>query len=103
MKTVNLSFLGLTNASASPTLDLVSTGCAFANSWPARTGSGVKDMAIATLPANASMYELLRTGHGSMESLTRLGLSREDLDLRVSDAARRTGLPLATLTQKLES
>lgn len=61
-------------------------------------------MAVALrLPGNASMYELLRTGHGSFKSLSKVGLSREDLDLRVDDAARRTGLPVETLTEKLES
>lgn len=61
-------------------------------------------MAVALrLPGNASMYELLRTGHGSLKSLSKVGLSREDLDLRVDDAVRRTGLPVDTLTEKLES
>jgi len=55
------------------------------------------------IPANASMYEVLRTGHGSLKSLGELGLSREDLDLRVGEAARRTGLPVDTLAKKLES
>gem|GEM_PF-6587064 len=49
------------------------------------------------------MYEVLRTGHGSLKSLGELGLSREDLDLRVGEAARRTGLPVDTLAKKLES
>lgn len=61
-------------------------------------------MAVATrLPADASMYELLRTGHGSLKSLSRVGLSREDLDLRIREAATRTGLPMETLTSKIES
>lgn len=60
-------------------------------------------MAVATrLPGNASMYELLRTGHGSLQGLQKVGLSREDLDLRVREAARRTGLPVDTLAEKLE-
>lgn len=59
-------------------------------------------MSVATrLPGNASMYELLRTGHGSLKSLQKVGLTREDLDLRVREAARRTGLPVDTLTQKI--
>jgi hypothetical protein len=49
------------------------------------------------------MYELLRTGHGSMKSLSKVGLSREDLDLRVQEAARRTGLPVDALTERLEA
>ena len=61
-------------------------------------------MALATrLPGNASMYELLRTGHGSLKGLSKVGLTREDLDLKVTDAARRTGLPLETLAEKIES
>ncbi len=61
-------------------------------------------MTVATrFPANASIYEMVRTGHGTLKSLSQVGLSREDLDLRVRDAARRTGLPVDTLTQKLES
>lgn len=60
-------------------------------------------MATAALPANASMYELLRTGHASLQGMNRLGLSREDLDLRLRDAARRTGLPVQALSEKLES
>ncbi len=61
-------------------------------------------MAVAVrLPGNASMYELLRTGHGSMKSLSKVGLSREDLDLRVQEAARRTGLPVDALTERLEA
>jgi hypothetical protein len=62
-------------------------------------------MAVATtrIPANASIYEIVRTGHGSLKNLTELGLSREDLDLRVREAARRTGLPVEALTKKLES
>lgn len=55
------------------------------------------------IPGNASMYELLRTGHGSLKSLNAVGLSREDLGLRIREAARRTGLPVATLTAKIES
>lgn len=65
---------------------------------------GVIQMTVATrFPANASMYEIVRTGHGSMKSLSEIGLSREDLDLRVREAARRTGLPVETLTRKLEA
>jgi hypothetical protein len=57
----------------------------------------------ATLPGNASMYELVRTGHGSLRSLSRVGLSREDLGLPVRDAARRAGLSVETLREKMES
>ena len=61
-------------------------------------------MAVATrLPSNASMYELLRTGHGSLQGLQKVGLTREDLGLRMQDAARRTGLPMETLAEKIES
>ncbi len=49
------------------------------------------------------MYELVRTGHGSIEALARVGLSRDDLDLRISEAARRTGLAAESLTRELES
>ena len=61
-------------------------------------------MAVATtrLPGNASVYELVRTGHGTLKSLSKVGLSREDLDLRISDAALRTGLPLDALTRELD-
>jgi hypothetical protein len=48
------------------------------------------------------MYELLRTGHGSLKGLEKVGLTREDLDLRVREASRRTGLPVETLAEKLE-
>ena len=61
-------------------------------------------MSVATrLPVNASVYELIRTGHGSIKSLTKVGLSLDDLDLRVREAAHRTGLPIDKLTEKLES
>jgi hypothetical protein len=64
----------------------------------------IKMAAVATrFPANASIYELVRTGHGSLKSLSEVGLSREDLDLRVRDAAQRTGLAVDTLTSKLDS
>ena len=61
-------------------------------------------MAVATtrLPGNASVYELVRTGHGSLKSLSKVGLSREDLDLNISQAAQRTGLPVDALTRELE-
>jgi ribosome-binding protein aMBF1 (putative translation factor) len=49
------------------------------------------------------MYELVRTGHGSLEGLARVGLSREDLDLRISEAASRAGLATESLAQKLQS
>ena len=49
------------------------------------------------------MYELVRTGHGSLNGLSKVGLSREDLDLRIRDAALRTGLAVDTLAQKIES
>lgn len=55
------------------------------------------------IPSGASMYELVRTGHGSIEALARVGLSRDDLDLRISEAARRTGLAAESLTRELES
>ena len=61
-------------------------------------------MTVATrLPGNASMYELVRTGHGSLQSLQKVGLTREDLDLRVREAATRTGLPVDALAAKIES
>lgn len=46
---------------------------------------------------------MVRTGHGSLQSLSKVGLSREDLDLPIRDAARRTGLRLDRLTEVLES
>lgn len=52
---------------------------------------------------SASVYELVRTGHGSIEGLARVGLSREDLGLRISEAARRAGLAEDTLARKLET
>ena len=48
------------------------------------------------------MYELLRTGHGSLQGLQKVGLTREDLGLRMQEAARRTGLPVETLAEKIE-
>ncbi len=65
---------------------------------------GVIQMAVTTrLPGNASVYELVRTGHGSLKGLSRVGLSRDDLDLRVRDAAARTGLPVEDLTRELDA
>lgn len=65
---------------------------------------GVVYMAVETrFLRGASMYELVRTGHGSLEGLAKVGLTREDLDLRISEAARRTGLPAESLTRKLEA
>lgn len=61
-------------------------------------------MGVTTrVPGNASIYEIVRTGHGTMKSLSKVGLSRDDLDLCVRDAARRTGLQVDTLAQSLES
>lgn len=61
-------------------------------------------MAVTSrIPGNASIYEMVRTGHGSLQSLSKVGLSREDLDLPIRDAARRTGLRLDRLTEVLES
>ncbi len=48
------------------------------------------------------MYELVRTGHGSIERLARVGLTRDDLGLQVREAARRAGLAEETLTSRLE-
>lgn len=55
------------------------------------------------LPRSASVYELVRTGHGSIEGLQRIGLSRDDLELRISEAARRTGLAEDLLARRLET
>lgn len=52
---------------------------------------------------DASVYELVRTGHGSLEGLGRVGLSRDDLDLRISEAARRAGIAEESLTRRLEN
>ena len=52
---------------------------------------------------SASVYELMRTGHGSIEGLARVGLSRDDLDLKISEAARRAGLAEDLLTRRLET
>ncbi|MEO8539880.1 MAG: hypothetical protein ABI577_09090 [bacterium] len=61
-------------------------------------------MAVETrLLKGASMYELMRTGHGSLEGMARVGLSRDDLELRISEAALRTGMPAESLTRKLDS
>ena len=49
------------------------------------------------------MYELVRTGHGSIERLARVGLTRDDLGLQVSEAARRAGLAEELLTRRLEA
>ncbi|MCC6959957.1 MAG: hypothetical protein IT301_08925 [Dehalococcoidia bacterium] len=55
------------------------------------------------VPQGASMYELVRTGHGSIERLARVGLTRDDLGLQVSEAARRAGLAEELLTRRLEA
>ena len=51
---------------------------------------------------NASVYELVRTGHGSLEGLAKIGLSRDDLGLRISEAARRAGVAEDLLARQLE-
>lgn len=67
------------------------------------TMRGVNTMATTTrLPGNASVYELVRTGHGTLKSLSKVGLSREDLGLRIRDAAARTGIRVDELAQELE-
>jgi len=49
------------------------------------------------LPGNASVYELVRTGHSSLEQLNRIGFTREDLSLGIGEAARRRGVSVERL------
>jgi hypothetical protein len=53
------------------------------------------------LPGNASIYELVRTRPGAAARLHELGLSRDDMDLRLGEAARRTGVPVARIAEVL--
>ncbi len=53
------------------------------------------------LPGNASVYELVRTRPGAVARLNELGLSRDDLDLRLGEAARRAGVPVERIAEVL--
>lgn len=53
------------------------------------------------LPGNASVYELVRARNGSMARLSAIGLSRDDLELNVRDAARRSGVSLERIAEAL--
>lgn len=53
------------------------------------------------LPGNASVYELIRTRPGAVARLNELGLSRDDLDLRLGEAARRAGVPVERIAEVL--
>jgi len=54
------------------------------------------------LPGNASVYELVRTRPGAVTRLRELGLSRDDLDLRLGEAARRAGVPVERIAEVLD-
>ncbi len=58
---------------------------------------------IRRLPGNASIYELVRTRPGAAARLQQLGLSRDDMDLRLGDAARRTGVSVERIAEVLGS
>jgi hypothetical protein len=53
------------------------------------------------LPGNASLYELVRTRPGAAKKLHKLGLSRDDMDLRLGEAARRAGVPVERIEEVL--
>ena len=53
------------------------------------------------LPGNASVYELIRTRPGAVARLNELGLSRDDLDLLLGEAARRAGVPVERIAEVL--
>ena len=53
------------------------------------------------LPGNASVYELVRTRPGAVARLNELGLSRDDLDLRLGEAALRVGVPVERIAEVL--
>ena len=55
------------------------------------------------LPGNASLYELVRTRPGAASRLREIGLSRDDLDLRLGEAASRTGVPVERIAEVLAS
>jgi len=54
------------------------------------------------LPGNASVYELVRARPGAVARLNELGLSRDDLDLRLGEAARRAGVPVERIAEVLD-
>jgi hypothetical protein len=53
------------------------------------------------LPGNASVYELVRARNGSVARLNAIGLSRDDLELNLRDAARQSGVPVERIAQAL--
>lgn len=55
------------------------------------------------LPGNASLYELVRTRPGAAARLSEIGLSRDDLDLRLGEAASRAGVPVERIAEVLTS
>ncbi|MCL4243468.1 MAG: hypothetical protein KJ048_19120 [Dehalococcoidia bacterium] len=55
------------------------------------------------LPGNASIYELVRNRPGAAARLHKLGLSRDDMDLRLGEAARRAGVPVERIAEVLAS
>lgn len=67
-------------------------------------GRGELEMSATTtlkIPENASVYELVRARNGSMARLNALGLSRDDLELNLGDAARQSGVPVERIAQAL--
>lgn len=64
---------------------------------------GGKPMADETrIPETVSVYEALRTRPGAMARLTRVGLTRDHLDYRLSDAAQELGVSVERFTELLE-
>lgn len=68
-------------------------------------GRGEHEMSATTtlkIPGNASVYQLMRARNGSMARLNALGLSRDDLELNLADAARQSGVPVERIAQALD-
>ena len=54
------------------------------------------------IPGTVSVYEALRTRPGAMARLTRVGLTRDHLDYRLTDAALELGVSVERFTELLE-
>ena len=52
-------------------------------------------------PSTASIYEALRSRHDAIGRLEEVGLTREHLEYRLSDAASILGVPVERLTERL--
>lgn len=53
----------------------------------------------AQYPANASIYEIIRTRPGARARLLELGLTREHFDFPLGEAARALGIPVERLAE----